>query len=68
MIISLSWMRQQKAVVNASNGDKIYGVIINTTDGTTYALRHLENIWKEKELLVWSTGFTTESHGCLNKL
>ena len=52
-----------KAVVNASNGDKIYGVIINTTDGTTYALRHLENIWKGKEL-AWSTGFTTESHGC----
>ncbi len=52
-----------KAVVNASNGDKIYGVIINTTDGTTYALRHLGNIWKGKEL-AWSTGFTTESHGC----
>ncbi len=52
-----------KAVVNASKGDKIYGVIINTTDGTTYALRHLENIWKGKEL-AWSTGFTTESHGC----
>lgn len=34
--------------------NKIYGVIINTTDGTTYALRHLENIWKGKEL-AWST-------------
>lgn len=43
--------------------DSIYGAVINTTDGTTYALRHLENIWKGSHL-AWSTGFTTTVHGC----
>lgn len=43
--------------------DSIYGAVINTTDGTTYALRHLENIWKGGHL-AWSTGFTTTVHGC----
>lgn len=43
--------------------DSIYGAVINTTDETTYALRHLENIWKGSHL-AWSTGFTTTVHGC----
>lgn len=42
--------------------DSIYGAVINTTDGTTYALRHLENIWRGGHL-AWSTGFTTIVHG-----
>lgn len=42
--------------------DSIYGAVINTTDGTTYALRHLENIWRGGHL-AWSTGFTTTVHG-----
>ena len=40
-----------------------YGAVINTTDGTTYGRCHQENIWKGYEL-AWSTGYTTESHGC----
>ena len=43
--------------------DKIYGVTVNTTDGTNYGLRHLENIWRGS-MLAWGTGYTTEVHGC----
>ena len=42
---------------------KINGVVINTKEGSSYGLRHLENIWKIKEL-AWSTGFTESVHGC----
>ena len=42
--------------------DKIYGATVNTTDGTEYGMRHLENIWKGYEL-AWCTGFTTTVHG-----
>ncbi len=49
-------------VIN-TEADNIYGAVINTTDGTTYALRHLENIYKG-DRLAWSTGFTTTVHGC----
>ena len=41
---------------------KVYGVVIGTKEGDKYGLRHVENIWKKKEL-AWSTGFVTESHG-----
>ena len=44
-------------------GVKIYGVTVNTTDGTNYGLRHLENIWHGSKL-AWGTGYTTEVHGC----
>ncbi len=40
----------------------VYGVVISTTKGDNYGLRHLENIWKKTEL-AWSTGFVTTSHG-----
>ena len=40
----------------------VYGVVISTKEGDNYGLRHLENIWKKKEL-AWSTGFVTTSHG-----
>lgn len=40
----------------------VYGVVISTKEGSSYGLRHVENIWK-KAKLVWSTGFVTESHG-----
>lgn len=46
-----------------TNTDKIYGVTVNTTDHTTYGLRHLENIWRGS-MLSWGTGYTTEVHGC----
>ena len=51
------------AAVIDTNTDKIYGVTVNTTDGTNYGLRHLENIWRVSEL-AWSTGFTTSVHNC----
>lgn len=47
----------------------VYGVVISTQEGSSYGLRHVENIWKlkeQKQKLAWSTGFVTESHG--NKL
>ena len=40
----------------------VYGVVLSTKEGDNYGLRHLENIWKKKEL-AWSTGFVTTSHG-----
>ena len=51
-----------KSIINIDT-DTVYGAVINTIDGTTYGLCHLENIWKGYEL-AWSTGYTTESHGC----
>ncbi len=40
----------------------IYGVLLKTTDGGVYAMRHLENIWRDK--IAWSSGFNTkEVHG-----
>lgn len=50
--------RNAKSVI----GDTIYGVVLTATDGTSYGLRHLENVWRTSEL-AWSTGFTTTSHG-----
>ena len=50
------------SIINTDT-DTVYGAVINTTDRTTYGLCHLENIWKGYEL-AWSTGYTTESHGC----
>ena len=41
----------------------VYGVIINTTDGNSYALRHEQNIWRNGQIS-WSAGLkTTEGHG-----
>ena len=41
----------------------INGVVINTKEGSSYGLRHLENIWRMEEL-AWATGFTEVVHGC----
>lgn len=46
--------------ITASN---VNAVVVKTTDGTAYGMRHLENIWRGNEL-AWSTGFTSEVHGC----
>lgn len=46
-----------------STADNIYGTIIETTDGTQYGLRHLENIWRATSL-AWSFGYVTKTHGC----
>lgn len=49
--------------LNTSAFKTIYGVVIGTTDGTGYGLRHLENIWRNT-YLAWSAGYTTTVHGC----
>lgn len=41
----------------------IYGVIVSTKESNDYGMRHIENIWRVEEL-AWSTGFTTQVHGC----
>ena len=41
--------------------DTVYGVVLHTTEGEDYGLRHLENIWLRTQL-AWSAGFTTQSH------
>lgn len=41
----------------------VNAVVVKTTDGTSYGMRHLENIWRGKEL-AWSTGFTDTVHNC----
>lgn len=49
-------------VENAPEMGAIYGALIKTTDGNTYAMRHEENIWRGE--LAWSSGIkTTEPHG-----
>lgn len=47
-----------ESVTNSS----IYEVILETKDGKSYGLRHLENIWRGNELGIY-TGYTKESHG-----
>lgn len=54
------------SAINNSGGTSdigvIYGVMVKTTDGAVYAMRHLENIWLDE--LAWSVGFVTEErHG-----
>ncbi len=40
----------------------VYAVVLGTKEGTSYGLRHLENIWRVSEL-AFCTGFTDEVHG-----
>lgn len=45
-------------VKEASDLGVIYGVIIKTADGNSYALRHEQNIWRNE--LSWSVGYLTD--------
>lgn len=45
------------------SGVTVYGVIVSTSEGNDYGMRHLENIWRVTEL-AWCTGFTTAVHNC----
>ena len=45
------------------SSDSVNAVVIKTTDGTAYGMRHLENIWRGTEL-AWCTGFTESVHNC----
>ena len=51
------------ALESILNGATVSAVTVNTTDGSVYGLRHVENIWLDYEL-AWSTGHTTTVHGC----
>lgn len=52
-------------VIDVDNGPElgaIYGALIKTTDGSSYAMCHEANIWRGE--LAWSSGIkTTEPHG-----
>lgn len=53
----------QLSVKNYPTNCDIYGIIVDTQEGGQYALRHLENIWRNGEIS-WSVGITTtEAHG-----
>ena len=52
-----------KDAMGFEDDDVVYGVIVSTDDNADYAMRHVENIWKTKEL-AWSVGIVTDSHGC----
>ena len=41
---------------------KVLGIVLHTTEGEDFGLRHLENIWQRTQL-AWSVGFTDQSHG-----
>ncbi len=41
----------------------VYGVVLETEEGDSYGLRHMENIWRNTDL-AWCTGFTANVHGC----
>lgn len=43
--------------------DKVYGVVIETQEGDSYGLRHMENIWRAYELS-WCVGYMQSVHGC----
>ena len=52
-----------KDAMGFEDDDVVYGVIVSTDDNTDYAMRHVENIWRTKEL-AWSVGIVKYSHGC----
>lgn len=43
--------------------DGIYGTVFETTDGTQYVMRQLENVWLGTKI-AWSVGKTTMVHNC----
>lgn len=59
---STPWGDYLLDVTGAEVEGTIYGVLLTTTSGESFALRHLENIWRGE--FAWSTGIkTTEPHG-----
>ncbi|MDE5854458.1 MAG: DUF1533 domain-containing protein, partial [Ruminococcus sp.] len=59
---STAWGDYLIDIENAPEMGAIYGALIRTSDGNTYAMRHEENIWRGE--LAWSSGIkTTEPHG-----
>lgn len=56
---SSTWGDYQMNFTGLEMEGTVYGVIIETTDGAKYGLRHLENIWKKATQLSWSSGIKT---------
>lgn len=46
-----------------SSNATVYAVILSTKEGSSYGLRHLENVWLGTELAI-CTGFTAAVHNC----
>lgn len=59
---STAWGDYLIDIENKPEMGAIYGALIKTADGKTYAMRHEENIWRGE--LAWSSGIkTSEPHG-----
>ena len=57
------WGDYAANVTGKPEGTVIYGILIKTKDGSAYALRHEQNIWRNAEFS-WTSGIkTTEPHG-----
>ena len=52
----------QIQVENFPKDADTYGAIVKTTDGNYYAMRALENIWRNGQY-AWSVGYVTQTHG-----
>ena len=52
----------QIQVANFPQDADTYGVIVKTSDGNYYAMRALENIWRNGQY-AWSVGYVTTTHG-----
>ena len=58
--LDITGLRNELTARGVSN---VNAVVVNTKEGSSYGMRHLENIWRVEEL-AWSTGFTTTVHNC----
>ena len=58
--LDIDGLRDKLTALGVSN---VNAVVVNTKEGSSYGLRHLENIWRMEEL-AWATGFTEAVHGC----
>ncbi|MGN0483768.1 MAG: Ig-like domain-containing protein [Lachnospiraceae bacterium] len=64
LLTSTRYGDYQLNVTGFDISDTIYGVTVSTKEGTSYGLRHLENLWKSGTQLAWSTGFVTSVNNC----
>jgi uncharacterized protein YjdB len=48
---------------DALENTTVNAIVIGTKEGSSYGLRHVENIWLKTQL-AWSVGFTTSVHNC----
>ena len=53
----------QVSVTGLPEIETVYAVVLETKEGDSYGLRHMENVWRVSEL-AWCTGFTEAVHNC----